>query len=411
MIGQFAWLTCGRLFAAVLQAFTFGALALAVNPVTLGAVGTALAVLLVLQTVCDLGVATYLVRTRATDPHGGRIRAGVAVNRITTVPLFLLAALVALAVGSWSTAVSGLVLLPLAVWAAAERNAETVAGLAVADGRAGISVANLVSRRVVALVVFAALAWQGADPVLGYGIGMAVGALVSVAWINAVMRARIAPDRVALGVVVREARPYWANSVAVQARNLDVAVVAGLAGAAAGGIYSLASRLTVPLRLVPTSLAAALLPHAARASGTAEQARVRGTVYWLVAAISAVYLVLAAMMPTLVQSSSLFEEFAPAILPIQILLVALPFGAVASVATSLLQAQGYAGFVSWTAALMSAVCLVGAAIGAVVAGAAGAALAFGAALALQALVLTSKLVAVHRTRDTTGRQPRTMSHA
>ena len=150
MIGAFAWLTTGRLAAAALQAVTFGALAVLVGPSELGVVGSVVAALTVLQAVWDLGLSTYLVRTRAEAPDDGRVRSAVVLNRLTTGPLLASAAvagwLVLVVLGGGSLAP----VLPLAVWAAAERNAETVAGIAIADGRAPLATANLVVRRAVA---------------------------------------------------------------------------------------------------------------------------------------------------------------------------------------------------------------------------------------------------------------------
>lgn len=401
MIGAFAWLTTGRLAAAALQAVTFGALAVLVGPSDLGVVGSVVAALTVLQAVWDLGLSTYLVRTRAETPDDGRVRSAVVLNRLTTGPLLASAAvagwLVLVVLGGGSLAP----VLPLAVWAAAERNAETVAGIAIADGRAPLATANLVVRRAVAAAGFAALCAGGTEPVLAYGTAMATGSLLSVVWLNAANRRRLPEGRrVPLSQVVREARPFWVNTVAVQARNLDVPIVALTGGTTAGGLYSLASRMTVPLRLVPTSLAVALLPHATRASDAAARRRVLSHLAWLVSGVAAVYVLLAACVPALVEALPVLHEYRPAVLPVQIMLLALPFGAVASVCTSLLQGYGDAGFVSRAAVTMSVVTLVGAGFGALVAGAAGAALAYGVALLLQAALLAQRLVGHHRATPT-----------
>ncbi|MBD5785276.1 oligosaccharide flippase family protein [Cellulosimicrobium terreum] len=394
MLGQFAWITAGRVTAAILQALTFGALALLVTPAALGAVGTLLALLLVLQTLCDLGVSTYLVRTRAASPDDGRIRSAVVLNRITTVPLLLVGVVLAVVVSALHDDVSLGMLLPLAVWAAAERNAETVAGIALADGRASFTVFNLVLRRAVMAAGFFLLGWWGVEAILAYGLASALGALLSVLWTNAVTPLPTA--RVALSTVAREARAYWANSVAVQARNLDVAVVSGVAGAAAAGVYSLASRLVVPLRLVPTSLATAVLPHAARTREHDDRRRVMVNVAWILGAVSVLYVGLALTLPWVVAAFPGLEPVEPAVPATQILLLALPFAASGSVASALLQARGLAGFVSRVAVLMSAVCLVGAGVGGAVSGATGAAAAFAVALTLQAVVLGAKVRTVTR---------------
>ena len=400
MIGVFAWLTTGRLAAAALQAVTFGALAVLVGPAELGVVGSAVAVLTVLQAVFDLGLSAYVVRTRAEAPDDGRVRAAVVLNRLTTAPLLVTALVAAWLVTAALGDGLGAAVLPLAVWAAAERNAETVAGVAIADGRASLATANLVVRRAVAAAGFAALCAAGTDPVLAYGVAMAAGSLLSVAWLNAANRTRLPEGgRAPLGHVLREARPFWVNTVAVQARTLDVPVVAATGGAVVGGLYSLASRATVPLRLVPTSLALALLPHATRAVGVAARRRVLTHLAWLVAGVAVAYLALAAWVPALVDAVPVLDEYRPAVVPVQILLLALPFGAVASVCTALLQGYGDAAFVSRAAVAMSAVCLVGAGVGAVLAGAEGAAVAFGGALVLQAALLATRLVRHHRAED------------
>lgn len=388
--GQFAWVSGGRILAALIQALIMLVLVRAVSPAEFGFFAAVYGVLTVVQTFFDFGLPTLVVRERAKKANPALVTAALHLNNGLSLAMGMMLVVV---IGLLGFVVDPqfFLLLPLGVWAAAERNADAWLGVIFADGDARINTTNLVSRRIGNLALFSVLIFStGIDPVLAFGVSSAVAACASWVFAHLYVRTRLAPaERISPTVLMRMSYPYWINSVATQARNLDATIIGFVAGTAQAGFYAAAARLTSPLRILPTSLASVLLP----ASATRNSSNMRGLlrlVAYVVGGMAAFYLVLGLAVPFVVPVV-LGEAYAGAIPALQITAVGLVFAAAASLLGSLLQGVGLKHYVAGTAVLTTVVCLAGVGIGGFLWGAIGAAAGLAFSYLIQSIVLVTRL--------------------
>lgn len=395
-LGQFAWVSAGRIVAALLQALSLILVARSLVPAEFGLLSAVLGVATVAQTAIDMGVSTFTTRERAANPESGAVATALRFNTVSSLVLTAIT-LIALGVAGFVFNPLYWLMLPLAFWISGERNADTRLTVAFADGDAKINVFNLLSRRLAAIVLFLILLALAVEPLLAYCVATAVAALGSSFFANVYVRRRVTvPSSITYRELLRQSWPYWLHSVATQARNLDVVVTSAIAGAAQAGFYSAASRLTSPLRILPTSLSTVLLPAASRASARSHSIKpLVKTVLVVVAIMTVLYAILFVLMPWLVPFA-LGDAYSPAIPVIQIVLIGLPFAAAVSLVASLLQGQGYKHLVATTSTITTIACLVGVAIGSVAGGAIGAAIALAASFVLQASILCISFVTLNR---------------
>jgi O-antigen/teichoic acid export membrane protein len=388
-VGQFVWVTGGRIFAAVLQAVSLVLVLQRISPSEFGVLSAVLGLATVVQTAIDMGVATFITRERAANPDSGAIATALRFNMLSSL---VLTAVVLLALGT-----AGLFnpiyffLLPLAFWVSGERNADARLAVVFADGDAKINVFNLVSRRCATILVFLGLAGLQVEPLLAFAVASAVAALASSLFANIYVKGRVrTPSSISYRELLRESRPYWVNSVATQARNLDVTIAGIVAGATQAGYYSTAARLTSPLRILPTSLASVLLPAATRASAKSQSLRPLLKIVGIVLLVmTVVYAGIWVLIPWGVPTF-LGTAYSPAIPSVQLVVAGLPFAAAASLFSSLLQGRGHKRFVALVATVSTGVCLVCVAVAAPIWGAQGAALALSVSFMVQAGVLALK---------------------
>ncbi|MFB2580911.1 oligosaccharide flippase family protein [Herbiconiux sp. P15] len=395
-LGQFAWVSAGRIIAALLQALSLILIARNLDPAEFGLLSAVLGLATVVQTGIDMGVSTFTTRERAANPTSGAVATALRFNTISSIVLTLIA-LGALAVAGAGLSPVYFLMLPLAFWVSGERNADTRLTVAFADGDAKINVFNLLARRALAIVLFLALLALRVEPVLAYCTSVAVAALGSSFFANRYVKRHVTvPSSITYRELLRQSWPYWLHSVATQARNLDVIVTSAIAGAAQAGFYSAASRLTSPLRILPTSLSTVLLPAASRASANSHSIRpLVKAVLVVVGIMTVLYAILFVLMPWLVPFA-LGSAYEPAVPVIQIVLVGLPFAAAVSLIASLLQGQGHKHLVATTSTITTVSCLIGVGIGALVAGALGAAVALAASFVLQCAILTTSFFIFNR---------------
>lgn len=380
---QFIWVAGGRVLAAVLQAAILVLLARSTDPATFGFFSAVFGIGVVLQNAFDLGLGTYVVRERATEPHSGKIPTALRINNATSIAMGTFAIFV-LCCLSVATPLTLWVFIPLAVAMAAERNADVRLGVALADGDARVNTLNLVGRRTGTILVFFVLIIPAnAEPVLAYCLAAALAGLVSVAAAHGYVRRHIDPfvPRAGWHETLTASWPFYVNSFATQFRNLDTTLVAAFAGPAQGGLYAAAARLTGPLRILPTSLAAVLLPNATRANEVSVRRRSLALTLYVVLVMTLIYGVLALIVPWGIPVV-LGRSYSASIPALQIVLVGLVFAAGSSLLSASLQGWGDAPYVGMVAATTSALCLVSVSIGAAVGGAKMA----GAGLALSFLV-------------------------
>ncbi|MBD5381549.1 oligosaccharide flippase family protein [Clavibacter sepedonicus] len=388
---QFAWVSGGKILAALIQAATMLLLVREVSPAEFGFFSAAYGVITIPQTLLDLGLPSLIVRERARDARDGIVTRALKLNNVLSLAMSLLLLVMGILL-AMTVDPDYWLLLPFAVWAAAERNADAWLGVVLADGDSWINVTNLVLRRLGSLVIFVLLTrFSPMEPVLALAVGFAVGALLSWLFAHVFVAKRLVPGTPAtVRALVRMSYPYWIDSVASQARNLDVAITSIVAGQAQAGFYAASARLTNPLRILPNSLATILLPAASKR----DSSNIGGLLKLVVAATAGFALLYgggAVVVPWAVPVF-LGPEYSGAIVALQITCVGLVFASAASLLSTLLLAVGRKHFVAGTAVVSTIACLLGVALGALTMGAVGAALGLAASYAVQAVVLFFRLL-------------------
>lgn len=388
VVRQFAWVSAGRVVAALLQAVVLALVARAVSPTEFGFLGVFLGLAAVAQTFTEMGIATFIIRERAANPQSGDIAVAMRFNTFSSAVLSVLTGIVLLIAG-FAAATEWLYLLPLAIWIGAERNADARISIALADGDARINVSNLVGRRALATVILLGLIVAGVDGLLSYSIALAIAAVLSSVFANRYVRERVSPrSGSSFRSVLAESRAYWIHSVATQARNLDVPVVSAVAGATAAGFYSAGSRLTNPLRILPYSLASVLLPEATRAHRSGRSLRPSLVLAGAMGlGVTLLYIALIPLTPWLVQTV-LGSQYLGAIAVVQVVLLGMPFAAGVTLAHVILQAIGRKSVVAASSTIFTILTLASVLVAAFLGGALGAAYAMSGVTALQFIYLT-----------------------
>ncbi len=380
---QASWIVLGRLGGALIQAGSMALLARWIGPSDFGLFASAYGIALVLQTVIDLGLTTYIVRLRALEPTSEYLKEALRiVSRISILTGSL--GVASMSILAWHDH-RYLPFIPFAIWIAVDRQVETWLAIPLADGDTIQNATSLVTRRTISFVVLIVAAAIGVDPLFGYTFGLALGSTISCFVVMEKNRVPFRRFKVPPRKVIRTARPYWANSVATQLRNFDTLIVTAIAGTTQGGYYGAASRLTTPLRIIPTSFAQVLMPAAARSGQSGRNALLR-SVLVLMAATALLYGVVAVIMPLAVPLV-LGREFDDSILIIQIVCGGLAFAAISSQMNSLLQGWGQLKQVAVISAITSISCLLGVAVAVMWWGGVGAAIALTASYMLQVVLL------------------------
>ena len=371
-----------RILAAVIQALTVVVIARALDPAAFALFALLFGVLQVAQAFFD-GGCTQAIARHHLEP--GRVRAIVRAGRA----LSLTTAVVATGALACAAFVGGdplvAALVPLGVWVAAERQAEVSSMLLASGGRTGTVALGMVGRR--GLVLLACLTAPAAPEAVLWAFSLT--SLVSSA-ITSTVLARSAlclsgARRPGIGIGRSTAAmllPYWATGLGLQVRQLDLTVLTATAGVGVAAAFAPASRLIPPLRIVPTTYAQMQLARLARESRV-----LRPRELWLptgvaLAAFGSAALVVGPLLPLV-----LGRDYASAVLPLQVSLLALVPATAASILTSATQSGGdtrYAAICAWASAVTS---LVLVAVLGLLAGATGAAAATGLGFVVQAALL------------------------
>lgn len=375
---QVLGLTAGRGVAAALQAITYVLVARAADPSDLGRVLAALAVATAVAAVLDLGVSNHVMREL------GR-RSLTAEN---VVDLLLLRVMSGAAGASlWMVATS--VWNPSLIGVGPFLMAESLLGLmtltAVGTGRALLASSLLLVARGLSLTLVATLSASASVLPWFLAVGTFAGVAMGMIGLRDLARGRGRRPRLSPGAI-RHTWPYMTTGVLAQLSNLDLPIVASIAGTRSAGMYGLPSRLTSPLMLVAQSHANVLLPRASAAwerGDSAELRRIRQSIVTVAVGCAAPLIGLALLAPTIV-SATLGSDYQEAVSPLRVIVLAVAIATVNGPVIAMLQALGRARAVSRSLMVAVPVGLLGVAAGAAVGGAAlaGAGLVF-----LQALVL------------------------
>ncbi|HBD6104294.1 TPA: oligosaccharide flippase family protein, partial [Shigella flexneri] len=229
-------------------------------------------------------------------------------------------------------------LLPLVVWAAAEKNADTWLCVAISNRMTHLNTVSLVGRRLIALAVMIALMDLWGNGAIAYTGGVALGAIISSVFAHFVIKPILGVTEGSgeYKCILRQARPYWIHSFATQIRNLDTVLVALMASPVIAGYYGVASKLAGPLRMVPTSMAPVLVPEVVR----------HGISRKVLGAIGVVVLLMTTIYFGLSFTASLWvpyvfgSDYEHAVSAVQAMCIGLVFGATATLLGASLQAAG-----------------------------------------------------------------------
>lgn len=387
---QFIFILVSRGLASVLNALVFVWLGRIVGVELVGVLGIITSVTSFVFLLADFGMATFLSRERARG-NAELVSGALRFNVVSTMLFGLLTTVGLLVMTIAGVVPAAVVLLGLA--AALEKNTETTLSVPIADKRKFVPAFNVLLRRALALAAFGIGIMSGADAVLSFCLGTAAAAVAGQLHIRSWMRGKVShPGRLTWGQlkdVATRAWPFWLSNVTAGARQLDIPIVGLLASAYSAGLYSASSKIMNPFRLIPSTLTALVVPHVAR-QGTASARRTAfkltglflSTLIVLVpASFLSETLVVALMGPKFSGSGTIFA----------LMLVGLPFVALAPPLGSVLQSQGHERFVGFNGTVFAIVTIVLVVLGAIVAAGEGAAAGLGVAYALKCASLLLRI--------------------
>lgn len=386
---QFAWVSLGRVAAALIQAATIIVVARNASVAEFGVFSAAYGVIIVAPVIYDLGLSLFVTQERAKTPESPLIRGALRVNGFIAVIVLALGVLICLALAPVTDGYS-LVFAPYVVWMVTERNANTWLAVAFADGDAWLNMTNLVARRTFTLVALIGLVALGVGPVLAFGLAAATAGAGSLLAVRLYVRRRlhVAPSR-DTRQILRNSIAFWGYQMAGQLRNLDVLVATMTIGPTQAGLYGAGARITGPLRILPDALAAALLPAASRANFRPSPKLLRQI--GLFSLVATAFGIVGVLIVPFVAEPVLGPQYAAAELVIQLTVLGLPFASLVSVQASLLQGVGLKAYVTRVAFAGTALCLIGVAVGGVLgSGAVGAMIGYTVGVVAQAGILTTR---------------------
>lgn len=340
LINNLAWIAASRLVAALLQAVSLILVARVAGPANFGLLAVFFGLIIVFQAVFDFGISAYVTRLRAATPGSPLIVQALKIYQRLGLLLCLTLVTVAIAVALFGGRAWWL-LLALGMAGYVERQSDVRLALAIADGDVWKNSLCLVVRRsLTALLLLICLQFD-VDAVFAFGVSSLIASIVSF-WLSRRLvllqplngKVGLPEFRTIYGI----SKNFWANSIGVQLRNLDVILVAAIVSPISAGYYSAIARSLNPLMLLSSSLSTVLLPIATRTGGlwTRSLAIPVGTV---TLGMSTIFVFMSIYADKLV----LFMfgvEFSPAVPGFRIVLIGLIFASFSSIQTSLLQARG-----------------------------------------------------------------------
>lgn len=388
---QFIFILVSRGLASVLNALAFIWLGRLVGVELVGILGIVTSITSFVFLVADFGMATFLSRERARG-NADHV-AGALIFNVTTTLVFgalltiALTVLASLGVVPWAVILLGLA-------AALEKNTETSLSVPIADKKKFVPAFNVLLRRALALAAFGVAIVSGLDPVLAFCLGTAAAAVAGQIQIRSWMRGRVNSvghvSIARLRDVAHLAWPFWISNVSAGARQLDITIVGLFTSAYSAGLYSASSKIMNPFRLIPSTLTALVVPHVARQG----KATARKTALKITALFLATFIVI---VPASLFSEPLVvflmgSEFSGAGAIFALMLLGLPFVALAPPLGSVLQSQGHEKFVGLNGTVFAILTIAFVALGALLSGGEGAALGLGLSYVFKCVSLFIRIV-------------------
>jgi O-antigen/teichoic acid export membrane protein len=234
---------------------------------------------------------------------------------------------------------------------------------------------SILIRRGTQLGLYIGFVGGAVPPLWAYSISFLLGALAGYLQSTLFLHRLVGHEssRRPLREVFGKGFAFGVKNVSIQIQFLDSFLVSAFSGAHSAGLYAAASKVTSPLILIPGTLGASVLPHAARA--TPRQARKLGVRVVLVLAVvlilgAPVGFILAEPVCTLLYGNA----YRGAGLPLAFLLVGIPFAIVAAALSAILQGQGDERFVAKLGVIFALAFVSAISIGAISGGPTGAAI-------------------------------------
>lgn len=398
LIKSFAWLTSSRLIAALLQAGALILVARQAGPSGFGILSAFMGVIVVVQTVLDFGLPTYITKSRAEQSDAKAIKA-LRLYQFLGIALCVVLCAISVLFGM-TPGYEWWWLLPLGLAGWLERQSDVRLTIALADGDVWKNSLNLVVRRGSAILILLLGINFRLDAVPAFALASVLAALLSWALSRRLVVLPETPERItrsAAKKVLRDSSAYWANSMGAQIRNLDVLLVTLMGNPVTAGQYGAVSRSIGPLRMVTASLSTVLLPAVIRTKGN-QKRKLAGVILVILALISGMYVLLIILSEDIVQAL-LGPAYAPAAYAFRLVVVGLIFASIISVLTPILQANGSQAIVGRASLLFSVVSLAGVGTGTWLGGVTGAGAGLAISYALHSVVLLCVFVLISRKKS------------
>jgi O-antigen/teichoic acid export membrane protein len=327
---------------------------------------------MVLYTVTDFGLSTLIGRSYA---HGERVMVASALHYTTLTTWSFGAIAFAAGLGLSAIGVIPISISVLTLAVAIDRCVEFRLFVPMAATRKVEPSSSILIRRVTQLGLYLGFVGVGVPALWAYSTTYLLGALAGYAQSTLFLRRLVGKEdsRRPAREVFGKGFAFGVKNVSTQIQYLDSFLVSAFSGAHSAGLYAAASKVTSPLILIPGTLAASVLPHAARA--TPRRARELGVRVVLVLAVvlilgAPVGFILAEPVCTLLYG----DAYRGAGRPLAFLLVGIPFAIVAAALSAILQGQGDERFVAKVGVIFTLAFVSAISIGAISSGPTGAAI-------------------------------------
>jgi O-antigen/teichoic acid export membrane protein len=370
---QFAAMIGGRLAANVFQAVNVILLARVVSPSDIGVTSAIIGFCMVLFTVTDFGLSTLISKSYA---HRDHVMVASALHYTTLTTWTFGAIALAAGLGLSAVGVIPLSLSVLTLAVAVDRCVEFRLSVPMAADLKVEPSLSILIRRATQLGLYIGFFGVGVPALWAYSMAYLLGAMAGYFQTTLFLRRLVGKEssRRPAREVFGKGFAFGVTNVSVQIQYLDSFLVSAFSGAHSAGLYAAASKVTSPLLLIPGTLAASVLPQAARA--TPHQARTLGVRVVLVLAVVLIFgapvgFLLAEPVCTLLYG----EAYRGAGPPLAFLLVGIPFAIVAAALSAIRQAHGDERFVAKLGVVFMLAFVSAVSIGAISGGPTGAAIA------------------------------------
>jgi O-antigen/teichoic acid export membrane protein len=363
-----------RILGSALQIILIVLLARSATVLEFGVFSSLFAIFSFACSLSDVGLSVLLPRFEIKR-QSSKLHQALLLHRatLTLILLVTLASLVILGVFQ-SLIFSWVPLLFLGVYL--EFHNETQLTLQIARGKDRSVAFSILIRRAFALTFFMSwLVLEIPSPLTGASVALLAAGIIGFTHLASKNGLKVPGklSRKSVSELGREVLPLLPNQVLVTTKNLDLPIVATVAGASEAAAFGLGLRLSNPVSLLTSSLASLLLPKMVLASKVEAMKALKNlikTSIVLSISLSPLFFVMSPLVDVLFGAKYSF-----AVPTIMAILIASPFVSITAPATAILLGQGLDKEASKTAAIYSGIFLLLVPLGAFLAGGIGAAAA------------------------------------